>query len=349
MMSARKDEGAILRFLRWWGAGLAACLPEPLRRGLGLERELAVIALEADGATISRLRGEAREEVGRIGEVERVRPDLANRFVLVRLPAGEGLAKTVSLPLAAEENLREVLEFEMERQTPFSADQVYFDWRLIERRPLEKELRLRLLVAPRDKVDGAARRLAGWGVRADALDIDIDPPSATGLNLLPPDLRPVRRAPAGTAVLAAAACGLALLALFSPFLQAWYRELRADAELDRIKPSVDRVLAQRVELDRLSGGLARVAQEKKQLPPATLVLEELSRIFPDTAWIGDLALGKGTLEISGASASAARLVSVIESSRLFEKVDFRTTVTRDPVSGQERFQFEVDLARGGWQ
>ena len=38
------------------------------------------------------------------------------------------LFKKVTLPIETEENLREVLAFEMDRQTPFNVDQVYYDY-----------------------------------------------------------------------------------------------------------------------------------------------------------------------------------------------------------------------------
>ncbi|WP_146906984.1 hypothetical protein [Arenimonas daejeonensis] len=46
--------------------------------------------------------------------------------VWLLLPASQVLRRTLSLPAAAEPRLREVLAFELDRQTPFSADQVSY-------------------------------------------------------------------------------------------------------------------------------------------------------------------------------------------------------------------------------
>ena len=50
----------------------------------------------------------------------------AGQVVLV-LPDDQVLRRTVELPLAARENLREVVSFELDRYTPFAAEDVMFD------------------------------------------------------------------------------------------------------------------------------------------------------------------------------------------------------------------------------
>ncbi len=49
--------------------------------------------------------------------------------VVLKMPRDKVLRRLVDLPAAAAENLREVLGFEMDRHTPFNADEVYFDYR----------------------------------------------------------------------------------------------------------------------------------------------------------------------------------------------------------------------------
>ena len=53
--------------------------------------------------------------------------------VILCLPADKVLTRTLTLPLATEENLREVLAFQMDRQTPFTVEQVYYDYGVVAR------------------------------------------------------------------------------------------------------------------------------------------------------------------------------------------------------------------------
>ena len=57
----------------------------------------------------------------------------ASNKVEVWLDKDRALSRVVQLPLVAEENLRAVLGFEMERLTPFKAADVYYEGRIVGR------------------------------------------------------------------------------------------------------------------------------------------------------------------------------------------------------------------------
>ncbi len=49
------------------------------------------------------------------------------------LPESVVLQTHVTMPLAAEANLRQALAYEMDRHTPFSAEEVFFGWHNLSR------------------------------------------------------------------------------------------------------------------------------------------------------------------------------------------------------------------------
>ena len=77
----------------------------------------------------------------------------------VALGPDEALVRRVTMPAATEENLRQVLEFEMDRLTPFRADEVYFDYRVVSRDVAAGQLVIQLAVARREAVDARVREL----------------------------------------------------------------------------------------------------------------------------------------------------------------------------------------------
>ena len=57
---------------------------------------------------------------------------------MLRLSNADILAKSLTLPLATQPELRQVLSFEMDQETPFKPDELYWDHRLettVMRRP----------------------------------------------------------------------------------------------------------------------------------------------------------------------------------------------------------------------
>ena len=111
-------------------------------------------------------------------------PQLADMPRWLVLPAGSGLRRTLRLPAAAAERLRDVVSFEIDRQTPFSAQTAVFDARVVALRD-DGQLDAELVVVPRRTLDDA---LAALGPVADTLagvDLDDGSGQALGIDLLP--------------------------------------------------------------------------------------------------------------------------------------------------------------------
>ena len=92
------------------------------------------------------------------------------------LPAQGALRRHVTLPGAAADRLRDVLRFEIDRQTPFSVDEVYFDARPLGRRG-DGMIDAELVVIPRARLDAALAALAP-PLRATLAGVDLALPNA---------------------------------------------------------------------------------------------------------------------------------------------------------------------------
>lgn len=75
-------------------------------------------------------------------------------------------------------------------------------------------------------------------------------------------------------------------------------------------------------------------------------LDELSRILPDYTFLTDLRIADGKVTMSGFSADAARLVRVIDESRMFSGAALTSAITPDAAERKERFAISAKL-RGG--
>ena len=83
-------------------------------RAGGSERQLGSIRIDADPDTA---KSALRPLIADL--------DFDRVLVCLHLPAGLALRKIIDLPAAAEENLLQVLAFEMDRLTPFAAEAVH--------------------------------------------------------------------------------------------------------------------------------------------------------------------------------------------------------------------------------
>ena len=130
----RYASSGLKQFLHWWGGELASLLPASWQALF--EQGRARILYVAVGDTLELRLEEGGRDTLLAGlpldsganlpsQVDaKLGPNRADRPRWLLLPAGQVLRRRIPLPVAATERLREVVAHELDRQTPFRADQV---------------------------------------------------------------------------------------------------------------------------------------------------------------------------------------------------------------------------------
>lgn len=345
--------------LAWWGHALAAWLPQRMRRVLGFDRgRLLLLPVEGGDVALRLHRGGELHELGRLPAppaVEDADPlggllapaavDLP-RWLL--LPAGSGLVRRMALPAAAADRLRDVVRFEIDRQTPFTADAVMFDARLLGRRA-DGQLDVELVVAPRERVDARLAELGGLGGRLAGIDIAGADGLPRGVNLLDPGARGRQQDPwrlwnhvlAGLALLAVAATLWTLLENRRAAAEALEAEVRERSRPARI------AAAQRQALVDLLEGQAFLDRLRRERPPSVVVMDELTRRLPDGTYLEKLAIEQDKLTLMGLSNQASALVTQLQGTPLWRAPALAGAVQPDPATGRDRFTLVAELGPAG--
>ncbi|MBW2284061.1 MAG: pilus assembly protein PilM [Deltaproteobacteria bacterium] len=86
--------------------------------------------------------------------------------VFVGIPRRLAIVRDMELPFAAKENLREAVGYEMEKYVPFSADDVYFDFQIIEENKADNRLIILLTLVKKEAMSPYAELggLLGTGI-----------------------------------------------------------------------------------------------------------------------------------------------------------------------------------------
>lgn len=341
---------------RWWIDELVGILPRGIRAATG--PNAAHLYLQPDDAEVMVSQGtNAAAQIGHYPFVEEALPQAQARVVedLVRqsreviliLPADKVLLKTLSLPQVAETNLREVLGFEMDRQTPFSLNQVYYDHILSRRDPKTNTLSVELVVTPRSYLDELLGKLRDIGFEPHQVTLtQTGGDQALPVNLLPEESRQQRRESGRALNLALGILALALLAaiISIPLMNKFklIDTLESRVEVTTRKAEIVQRLSEDVEV--LSTGTDFLLK-KKQITPLTLeVLNELTHILPDDTWINNLTVKGKEVQIQGFSSAAAALIPLIESSDHLQNPRFRSSVTSAAGSDSERFHLSAEIS-----
>jgi general secretion pathway protein L len=343
------------RFLDWWWAQLEPLLPARVRAWLAESRDEVLLTVHADRIDL-RWRGRVAKAPGSLErgiDPELLKRDLAAYLsgsedppaVILALPPGKVLRRTLMLPAAAEANLRQVLAFEMDRQTPFKAEQVHYDWRILARDPVARQIRVELAVVPRGLVDDEIATLAALGIALDGIDIaPLGDAPRPGFNLLPPERRARRRD-----VWLLVNLGLAVLCLVLLFAAMALSVANREAALERLRAEVDRqrveakaVADLRAELRSAVEGANFLAEKKRAQPVVSDLLLDLTRRLPPDTWLQRFSLTGRQVQLQGQAREAASLIRILQQSQMLRGPTIQGAVTPDARTGKEQFLIQAD-------
>ncbi|MGH6879701.1 MAG: PilN domain-containing protein [Hypericibacter sp.] len=351
------------QLFRWWWGELRACLPSSEASARRVRSHVLMIRMLQDEVVFYDLKGSTGTEIGRLlldgAEAPSNRGKLATMKrktarwrakVVLCLPSDSVLQCQVSLPLAAQENLREVVGFEMERFTAFKADEVYYSCRLMQVDRAEKRVAVRLVAVPRSIADKAIELAADWGLPAQIVTIaDDDLRFDRTVNLLPKTSEAKSQRLAGRlfATLSVIAIGLAALAIGLDFHQQQRLLAAYEARSAESRTASQHADELRTQLSRLLEHSRYVAQQKQSRPLLVEILDETTRLLPDNTWVTQFRLQKQQITLSGYSAAASSLIERLEASPMLAQVRFASPVTLDAKLGVERFNLSAQLAGNG--
>ena len=369
---AASRRAGLAAFLRWWLSELAPLVPRSTRAAVRRRRMRPVFAFEGDSVTLwtpvmrgaelvtepgpqIALSGDAAAAAGRaaLDSLAGIARGGAPR-VVIALPGRQTLRRTLALPAALEENLKQALAYDLDRHTPFKADELYFDAAIIGRDAVRGEIRVDLAAVRRGIVDQAVQVVEGWGAQVVAVVPDVPASaSASRLNLLPEDLRPAAVTWRRWQVLAPIAL-LAAIALAGATVPIWQKREYAIAlgrQVDTARSQAAVSEGLRTELERLTGEYNFALERKYAFPPTVQVLDEITKLLPDDTWLTQMELktssrGKDTqreLMLRGESGNAGRLITLFEESKVFAQAAPRSPTTKIQPGPGEIFDLVAQL------
>jgi general secretion pathway protein L len=360
-------------FFAWWTREIAAVMPAAPLAALERRRMRPVVVFASDHATLWRPAMEDGKPVMRAGAAIALGGDAAasaaeGRSAIATLAApGAGaprvaislspqdvLRKRIVLPAAVEENLAQVLAYDLDRHTPFKPEELYFDAAVVDRSPARGTVTVDLAAVRCPVVDVALRHVASWGAEVSA--VVPEPPERAGrsrLNLLPPEARTSASAllrwqfwvPA-LLLLAMAAAAVAI-----PLWQKrdYVLQLAAQADQARGRAAVSETL--RTELNARVADYNFALERKYAFPGSLAVVDTVSKVLPDDTWLTQfelksMAKGKEVqreLALRGETSNAGRLVQLFEESQMFTQAAQRGPTTKIQPGPGEIFDLGAQL------
>ena len=336
-------------WMHGWRDGLLSCLPEMLRARMRPHQAKILIQLQDGRAELALDKGGEPVSFGSIGpeSVDGLEQVLEqgrrlNAGIVVLLSPADLLLRRISLPVHVKENLARVLELEMDRLTPFSSADLYFDFRLLPN-TVREQISVELAVVRRSAVDpwlGTLKDLkASPGVLAW-------PGAWRDANLLPRDAR-ARKPQAGLwmrRILWTLLGSLVLAVLVTPL---WQKRAIAIELLERgakARIEAEKVSTLRRALETDSKSASYILERKREYRYLVELMRKVTELLPDNSWISQLDYVDGDVQLRGESPQSTALIELLAKEPSFRSISFRSPVVGVPNTDRERFHIGFQFA-----
>ena len=311
------------------------------------------IAAPASVKLIERANGHFAIEQGAAGEMEVVVADgiaacspaaanaLKGKSVEISLLPSRFFFRPLELPRRAAEFLKGVVQAQIDRITPWTANEAVFGWGTPTDVAADR-ISVTVAAAARAQVVPIAEAIASLGPKSVGVSTTL--PDHTPINLFDQSsaaalgLAGVRRA------VTLGFAGMLLLAVL-----AVTADLVIGGNLKAQQAEVSQQIAERRGLLRAgsdaltNSALARLERRKQENPADVIVLEALSKVLPDATYVTELRIEGDKVQIVGITNDAPSLIRLIEQSPHFSRATFFAPTTRSPGDPGDRFHIEAQI------
>jgi general secretion pathway protein L len=247
--------------------------------------------------------------------------------------------RRIELPAAARADFDRILQLDLERSTPFRQDEIYCDHFVEDGAARDGKVWVRQIVVKREVLDPLLHQLAANGTAVAFADCWDD----AGKQGLPVNLlRSQADGPASGRgrfpIIVLCVCALLLSGSAVAIGLNKYESALASLEAETAAAKTKAFAARRA-LSGLEASLTEIAELRRLKTsklPVIRVLDELTRLLPDSAWVSNLKIEGEALEVTIVAPATGELLNSFGRSSLFSAADLTAPVTYDPAGQSER-------------
>lgn len=334
----------IKQFQRWWIDELSDIAEKLFRKNNLKNQDILLFKPENDTLNISHRTDLAGPQTA-VSFSELSNFPVGTTEIIFQAPESYGLCKRMTLPLAAKADLRAILFNQIDRITPFTADQIYFDYRIIDDGSSSDHIEFDFFIIPKIKLKSEIEQITDHGISIDRIILEN---TDHEMNFLP--LREDNKASENnnTSIFKF----WLMLAIFLGVLlvPTGYYEY----QINGLQKSIDETALKArgaIEVNALfeshKSDMIYIVEKKQNSPLIITIINEISELLDDDTWLDQLVIKGDSIQLYGYSASATKTLEKLDQSFLFKNAKFMAAVVQNNIHNAERFQISLDLSGAG--
>lgn len=334
----------------WWNRARQECLgllPESWRELLGATDRRVCIRVQESQLHLYAANNGRLSELGSLPSEDEIllqsclarfqQQKNAPRYLL--LDNKQVLRRVLALPLSAESKLREVVSFEIDRQTPFTPDQIYFEVRVISRNLQTRQCQVELIVLPKHTLEKNLKPLGVLAADLSGADVLDDDMETLNVNLLPMQLRSAKSNQYVWINMGLALAGFILLVVAMNLVLKNREnvELQWEQKVAVAKAQANQANVFREQLKRIGRAEVFLQKFRSSQPAMLSLINDLTKRIPDDTALDKLSVNEGRLVLVGQSKQAAALVGQLQGSPYISSPALAGAVQPDARTNRDRF------------
>lgn len=288
------------------------------------------------------------------GTLNGIRPEAANALrecrVDVILRPDHFLFRPLDLPIRAAEFLGGIVRSQIDRLMPWNLANTAYGWS----KPTETDSdRMTIMVAGTsvEVIKPLIQAITDAGARS--ICISVAPPEfADGRILIWEEkARSVFQAQYIRRLLVAIIAAVSASTVLA--VGGWsFLSVKLNSEQIALTQRIAKIRGTAAKLRHAQLGQGKAEQiitaRKKNGPSALMVIEDLSKLLPDRAYVTELRMEGNKLHMTGVTHDAPFLIEALEKSGRFTHVTFFAPTTRSPKNAAEHFHIEAIIEPVSW-
>jgi len=315
------------------------------------EHPAVTLRVRSGGIDALRGRGEARQPVlsatGRPqAALREIMQGLAGQFgpeVALDFAPDQSIGQQIVLPQQPDEVLRAIVRNKVESLAPWPLAQCLWGMRAAAIPGDPQHVAVDVAVVSRSLLDELSATLRQAGSEVKALSVELSDGHQVAIELGSGDVRRAARARAVRLSKLAATAVLLLAGLGGYWVYAASADAaRLESETAALMASLKPGGAPEGEAPVVSAA-NRLYQQRRERLSAVAVLDEVSKLLPDTVHLLALTLDGDQLTIKGQGSGVPDLIQILEASPYFQSVNFAAATELDQNSNADAFSLVATL------
>ncbi|QFU76705.1 general secretion pathway protein GspL [Halioglobus maricola] len=265
----------------------------------------------------------------------------------VLLPEDLVLSRLLRLPLAVESDLPAVVALEVNANSPFSADDTGYGWRVIERG--EQQLKVVLVIVSRSAaMTYVAQEYGSHDPLAQELWVDSEGAKVVveGFGEGQRRERYKRRLVRVASMLG----GAALVVLVAIAASAGLKKVElgnVEEIAQRTQMETAEASRMRAELSQANEAIAEINTLQQDHPSPHLELARLTSLLSDDAFIERFSMSGTEIDLRGRATDASSLMQVLTEQADYGRVSAASPIRRVPGQDKEQFHLKITMGEPG--